>query len=385
MKRALGFCLVLVLLAYGVPQALAQSNGDSSRLIVVFKPGVGADEQMRIVRSHGAAPIKPLSLVNATVVTASDSSTRARLLSDATVVRVDDDTIMTASDRPEISSQGKPQPNQPTQQLPWGIDRIDADRAWASTTGAGIKVGIVDTGVDLDHADLKANIKGGINTINPRKSYNDDNGHGTHVAGTVAAISNTIGVVGGAPAANLYGIKVLGASGSGYLSDVIEGLDWAIQNHMQVINMSLGSASDNSSLHDAVSRVYQAGIIQVVAAGNSSGPVGYPAAYSEVIAVSAIDINGGFASFSNFGAEVDLTAPGVGIYSTYNNGLYATMSGTSMATPHVTSVAALVLAAKGTMTPDQMLAHLKLTASSLAGLTTPQQGAGMVNAYAAVQ
>lgn len=382
MKRMFGALLVLVLLASSAPQVSAQPNGN--RFIVVFKQGVGVDEQARVARAHGAVPVKPLRLINATVVTVPDQAAKARLESDSSVLRVDDDVVVTAIDKPETTGKGKPRPSQPAQVLPWGIDRIDAELAWATTNGAGVKVGIVDTGIDIDHADLMANIKGGVNAINPTRSYNDDNGHGTHVAGTVAAANNTVGVVGGASAAELYAIKVLSSSGSGYLSDIVEGLDWAIQNKMQVINMSLGTSSNVQSFHDAVIKVYQAGIVQVAAAGNSGGPVGYPAAYDEVIAVSAIDSSDRLASFSSYGKAVDLTAPGVSVYSSYNTGGYATLSGTSMASPHVAGVAALALAAKGPMTPVQLSDHLKSTATPLSGLTTDQQGAGLVNAYAAV-
>ncbi|MBM3334994.1 S8 family peptidase, partial [Candidatus Sumerlaeota bacterium] len=218
------------------------------------------------------------------------------------------------------------------------------------------------------------------------KSANDDNGHGTHVAGTVAAVNNTIGVVGVAPAANLYAVKVLSRTGTGYLSDLIEGLDWCISNKMQVVNMSLGSSSDNQSFHDAVIRVYQAGITQVAAAGNANGgAVTYPAKYGEVIAVTASDINDQFASFSSQGPEVDLIAPGVSINSTYTGSSYKVLNGTSMASPHVTGIVALRLQVKPGENPDAVKAVLQSTALPLPGLTLEQQGAGLPQALSVVK
>ncbi|MHB8984013.1 MAG: S8 family serine peptidase [Carboxydocellales bacterium] len=160
--------------------------------------------------------------------------------------------------------------------------------------------------------------------------------------------------MGTAPQVEIYSVKALDRTGSGYLSDIIEGLQWAVTNKMQVISMSLGTNSDNQSFHDAIIAVYNAGIIQVAAAGND-GPtdnsVDFPAKYPETIAVSAIDNLGQIPSWSSRGPEVDLAAPGVNINSTWNNDLYKVISGTSMATPHVTGTVALTIAAKGQMAP----------------------------------
>ncbi|MEW5706704.1 MAG: S8 family peptidase [Actinomycetota bacterium] len=259
--------------------------------------------------------------------------------------------------------------------------------AWATSTATGVKVAILDTGIDLDHPDLGANVKGGINTINPRKKPDDDNGHGSRVAGIVAAVrGNEIGVIGVEPSASLYAVKVLGASGSGYASDIIEGLDWCIQNGIKVVNMSFGASSDNQSIHDAVIRAYNAGIIMVAAAGNSgpgSDTVSYPARYNEVIAVAATDSNDAVAPWSSRGPEVDIAAPGVNIYSTYKNAGYATMSGTSMAAPHVTGAIALKLQVNPLLSPDAMRSLVVGTAEPILG--APEEvGAGLIDAEALV-
>jgi subtilisin family serine protease len=186
-------------------------------------------------------------------------------------------------------------------------------------------------------------------------------------------------------------VKVLDRNGSGWLSDLIEGLDWCINNKMHIVNMSLGSSSDNQSFHDAITKTYRAGLVQVAAAGNNGlrdGSIDYPAKYPETIAVSAVGqySDGSLypAYFSSYGPEIDLTAPGVSIKSTYNDGYYKTLDGTSMAAPHVSGVAALTLAVKGPMTPDDLKTHLKNTAENL-GLDTYEQGAGLIRADLATQ
>jgi subtilisin family serine protease len=267
---------------------------------------------------------------------------------------------------------------------------------WKKNEGAKIKVAILDTGIDLGHPDLRKNIKGNVNIIKPGKSAKDDNGHGTHIAGVIAAVNNDIGVIGTGPKIHLYAVKILDKKGRGWLSDLIEGLDWCIDNEMQVVNMCFGSYYDNQSFHDAIIEAYQAGISLVASAGNNGeydGFVEYPAKYAETIAVSAVDRYGNFASFSSFGPEIDLTAPGVDIRSTYKKGSYEIMSGTSMSAPHVTGVVALILKTKvkyydfdgdKRWDPYEIRVKLKVTAEAL-GLVRNKQGAGLVRANFAVR
>ncbi len=257
------------------------------------------------------------------------------------------------------------------QTIPTGVSRIGTSVA----KGSGVTVAVVDTGIDLTHPDLAGNIiNGGINCIK-KGNANDDNGHGTHVAGTIAAIDNGIGVIGVAPQARLIPVKVLDKNGSGSWSNVICGLDWVSANAsrygIKLINMSLGGigSSDNNcgktnrdALHKAICKVRDAGVTVIVAAGNDGSNVAtkVPGSYDDaVITVSALadsdGISGGvggptsyggddtFASFSNYGSAVDLAAPGVNIFSTWKGGTYNTISGTSMATPHVVGAAALYL------------------------------------------
>lgn len=216
----------------------------AERWIVVFDPAVVVNEPAReaLIKAHGGIITKDLPLITGKAVLLPPQA-EAALGRTNGVVRVDPDIIVEAYAKP------KPTPP-PAETLPWGVDQIDAELAWGTSTGSGVKVAVVDTGISTTHPDLK--VWGGINTINPKKGYNDDNGHGSHVAGTIAAIDNTIGVIGVAPTASLYAVKVLNSQGSGFLSDIIEGLDWCIKNGIQVVNMSLGTSSDIQSFHDAV-------------------------------------------------------------------------------------------------------------------------------------
>ena len=384
-------------LALFAVQAVAQANDGGGRKIVVFQTGLNDAAKDKIIAHTGGAKLKNLDLIGAKAVWVPDRSAAAKLAASPGVVRVDDDVVVEALIRGGISA--KPAPSQPAEVLPWGIDRIDAELVWPSGNTANlIKVGIIDTGISNTHPDLLANIKGGVNTINPRKNWNDDNGHGSHVAGIVAAIDNDIGVIGVGPAIDLYAIKVLDRNGSGYLSDVIEGIQWAVANNMQVVNMSLGTASNIQSFHDAVIAAKNAGIVTVAAAGNGGGSTNesviFPAAYPEAIAVSATDNTDTIAWWSSRGPEVDLAAPGVSIYSTYKGTGYATLSGTSMAAPHVAGSAALVLNipvglydanANGKWDPDEVQKKLQDRAKDLGTSGFDNlYGWGLVNAYNAV-
>ena len=267
-----------------------------------------------------------------------------------------------------------------------GIDRINAGISTSAgrtglraDTGQPVDVAVIDTGIDLTHPDLAANIGGSVNFVNPAKNGNDDNGHGSHVAGIIGAVNNEIGVVGVVPNVRLWAVKVLNADGLGLFSTIIAGIDWVTASRttpgrepIEVANLSLGGfgfddghcgLSNGDALHRAICRSVGAGVTYVVAAGNNGRDAFFttPAAYREVIAVSAlVDTDGRpgglgpatpfgnddtLARFSNFGLVVDLIAPGVDIFSTYMNGGYATLSGTSMAAPHATGAAALFIAA----------------------------------------
>jgi subtilisin family serine protease len=399
MKKIVSWIITFIFLfSFGVFAVRASSektNSGGERKIVVWKHGVKDFDKDKSIAVVKGQKIKDLPLINATVAVLQNKESERALKDNPNVLRVDDDVIVEALVK-EGGTKVNGAVSQPAEVLPWGIDRIDAEKVWPlGNTADPIKVGIIDTGISNKHPDLFANIKGGVNTISPLKSWNDDNGHGSHVAGIIAALDNDIGVIGVGPQIDLYAIKVLGANGSGYLSDIIEGIDWAIAHNMQVINMSLGTTSDIQSFHDAVIAAKNAGIVVVAAAGNSGGAVSFPAAYPEVIAVSATDEKDLIASWSSRGPEVDLSAPGVNIYSTYKGTGYATLSGTSMAAPHVAGTAALVLNTPvGTYDlngnnkwdPDEVQKKLQDTATDLGASGFDNlYGWGLVNAFRAVQ
>lgn len=284
----------------------------------------------------------------------------------------------------------RPAPStQPPQQTPTGVARIGG----AGSATSGVEVAVIDTGI-YKHPDL--NVAGGKN-CSTGKSYSDGNGHGTHVAGTIGAKNDAYGVVGVAPGVPLWAVRVLDNAGSGSWSSVICGIDWVTAKAASyagtgkriAANMSLGGSGPEGScndggLHEAVCSSVSAGVTYAVAAGNSaidaftansSGYVQVPAAYGEVITVSALadfdgvaggagsatcrsDVDDTFANFSNWGDGVDLIAPGVCIRSTWKDGGYNTISGTSMATPHVTGAAALYLSANPAATPAAVQAGL---------------------------
>ncbi|WP_435153801.1 S8 family peptidase [Haladaptatus sp. DFWS20] len=266
--------------------------------------------------------------------------------------------------------------------LPWGVDRIDADVAQTNGyTGAGADVAVVDTGIGADHPDLQANL--GTGKTYHGSSWSDENGHGTHVAGTTAAVNDYSGVGSIAPGANLHAVKALNSSGSGSYSDIAAGIEWAANQGHDVINLSIGG-SKSSTVESTAEYAYGLGSL-LVGAGGGSGPcgdcVGYPAAEPEVIAVGATNENDNRASFSSTGPEIELAGPGTNIYSTYYDNTYQTLSGTSMATAHVSGAAAQV-AALGYSNTDARQ-RLRNTAEDL-GLSSDEQGDGLVDVAAAL-
>jgi len=423
------------------PKKAAGIFPPKERLIVVFRQEVALSDQAEILARSGVESLKNLRLINARVSRLSDQQIDL-LKKDRRILRIDPDvrvyalarndrcarypwlpwcsptatptpaiTLTPTPTRPPASPTSTPSPSPvvtptatplptstpfpatptPTpvsgsQPLPWGVERIKSQPAWELSTGSGVKVGIIDTGIDRDHPDLDGNLAGCVNFIYSWRNCEDDNGHGTHVAGIIAAEDNSSGVVGVAPQAKIYALKVLNRQGQGYLSDVIEALDWAVANHLQVVNLSLGTTSDVTSFREAVERVSQAGIVQVAAAGNS-GPgtntVNYPARYPQVIAVAATDINNAVPSWSSRGSEIALAAPGVAINSTYLKAGYKTLSGTSMSAPHTAGVVALRLS----LFPGQTPAEIRQVLTGSADWLVPDPllvGAGLVNALGAV-
>ena len=330
--------------------------GDLRRVdAVANRNGVSVVHKYGYARKGFAADLTPAALQS--------------LQADARVANIEQDQVVQLQAKP---GSGGSTPPQPAQSIPWGIQRIGAT---TSSTIAGngsgsvdVDVAIIDTGIDKTHPDL--NVVGGRNfTSRTASNYTDGNGHGTHVAGTVAARDNTIGVVGVAPGARLWAVRVLDNSGSGTMSGVIAGVDWVTANAstIEVANMSLGGG-DSPTLKSAIDKAVASGVVFVVAAGNSATDTRTTSTANStnngVITVSALSPDGTLAYFSNFGLNyaddsgaengVDVVAPGVNVNSTYPGGTYSTLSGTSMASPHVAGTAALCKARNPLFTPAQI-------------------------------
>ncbi|MFB6234922.1 MAG: S8 family serine peptidase [Halopenitus sp.] len=275
------------------------------------------------------------------------------------------------------------------QTLPWGVDRVDADKLHANgETGSGADVAIIDTGIDDDHPDLQANVGAGKAYVDCRGRncnypWSDDNDHGTHCAGIADAVNNAEGVVGVATEATLHAVKVLDKNGSGSFSDVAAGIEYTADQGWDVGSMSLGADSGSQTVKDACQYAYDKGVLLVAAAGND-GPcsdcVGYPAAYSTVMAISSTDSDDSLSSFSSTGPEIELAAPGGDIYSTVIGG-YDTFSGTSMACPHVSGAGGHLMSNGYTNTEARD--RLNSTAEDI-GLSSNEQGNGLLDAEAAV-
>ena len=248
-----------------------------------------------------------------------------------------------------------------------GLRIIYAPQAWRFSTGYGVRVAVVDTGITPRHPDLR--VYGGASFVPGVTRWYDDHYHGTHVAGTIAAIYNNRGVIGVAPRARLYAVKVLNRRGSGRFSSILNGLAWCYRRRMHVVNLSLGSGARTHNTR-VYSRAFEnagrwlrrRGILAVAAAGNSGSTrfpyVGNPARCPSFMAVSAIDCRRRRASFSSYGPQVEICAPGVNIWSTFPPSGYRRLSGTSMASPHVAGVAALVKRRHPTWHGDTIRVHL---------------------------
>lgn len=265
--------------------------------------------------------------------------------------------------------------------VPSGVSQVQAIDAHAlGATGEGIKVAVADTGIDWTHEDL--NISGGASFVNGISSYRDDHGHGTHVAGTIAALDNEVGSIGVAPKVSLYSLKVLNSNASGDISSLISAVEWAMSQKINILNMSLEFYTHSKSLERVLNKALSSGMLLIAAAGNrGTNTIAYPAAYQSVIAVGSVDALNRHVTTSNTGSDLEFVAPGENVWSTYPGG-YQYSSGTSMAAPHVTGVAALVWQSKRTLTNEQLRALLQASSTPIGDKNT--FGYGLVNAVNAI-
>lgn len=268
-------------------------------------------------------------------------------------------------------------------QITWNIKAVNADSVHTDNVfGEGIKVAVFDTGIDTHNSDLI--VSGGISFVDGVQSYDDDNGHGTAMAGILASSLNNQGLVGVAPKIELYSVKVLDKNGKGYYSSIIQGIDWAIKNHIDIIAMSFGGSQYSNILYEAIREATYNDILIVAASGNDgSTNILYPANYPDVVCVGAVDKNNKIAKFTNTGEQMDLVAPGVDVESINSKGDSIKVSGTSAAVQHVAGAAALTWSADKNLTIEQLKAVLYKNSTSLGN--TDAYGWGLVNAEASCE
>jgi subtilisin family serine protease len=365
--------LLVAALAVPVPAGAAgptaRQSADAAafreRLIVVWKGPAPAAPRIAGVRSSKATERPQRSVVTAWAGQA--ASVAARLRADPRVLAVVPDAPMTLADWP---ADGSPSDTLYGEQA--DLAQIGVPEAWKTTRGdPSVVVAVIDSGVDLSHPDLD-----GVTVVSPRDTFwnnadvTDDVGHGTHVTGTILAeTNNATGIAGIAPASSLMPIKAADDEGGLSFSDVLDGVDWAREHGADIINMSLGGGLTPEQValgQPTFTAARDAGILMVAAAGNDGTDFReYPASFAGVVSVTAVDGQDELAPFSNTGKAIDLAAPGVDLVSTVPGGGYESHSGTSMASPHVAGVAALVWAARPGLAVDELEAVLRASAKDL--------------------
>ena len=399
MKRLL---IAIILVIMVIPQSTLASRitGDTFQRTVPDRSKTDF-KQGEIIFKTGGTPADELALLKRYKLSVKRWDSRLGYTLAATQTGADIERLVKDLQREEHVSHAQPnyvyrlfsKPNDPQYSRQWAIPKINAEQSLSiAKANAPVTVAILDSGVDVNHPDLKGRLVSGINTVNPLKSTRDDEGHGTHVAGIVAAGKNNgIGVTGvaGIPGIKVMPVKVFDKSGGSDIS-ISDGIIWAVDHGAKVMNMSFGSFYQSPILNDAIDYAYSKGVVMVAAAGNwASEEISYPAALSKVMAVSAIDKNDKLADFSSFGPQIDVCAPGAEIYSTfwdpYKGSTYTELSGTSMASPMVASLAALLLAQNPRLTNDEVRQIIEVSATDLGDPGwDPQFGHGRINVFKAL-
>ncbi len=333
-------------------------NKTSKPKKVVVKYRKGKRPSKEYLKSQGGTEIKEIKRIDSVVLEVDDTTSFIReLKKNPDVLSVEEAVLYQALLMPDDT-------HYPEQ---WNMQNINTEEGWEHALGDNVTVAVIDTGVDYTHEDLDDNVILGYDWVNDDSDPMDDHGHGTHVAGIVAAEMNGIGVVGVAPNSRILAEKVLGADGSGYDFDVANAIIDAADAGADIISLSLGG-SYSRVIEDASNYAYGKGVLIVAAAGNNGGSVLYPAALDNVIAVSALNSDNTLAYYSSRGTEIEMSAPGGGdklIYSTYPGSTYQGATGTSMAAPHVSGAAALIKSIHPAWSNDEVREHLHSTATDL--------------------
>lgn len=378
-RVAKGFCIV-AMLAAALPAQAQDAPFAKGRLLLKPAANVSADRIAQLLAQHGAKTIKVIQQINLHVVQlppqASEKAVAALLANNPLVKFVELDS--------QLAHQQTA--NDTYYSIAWHLPKIQADIAWDTSKGSNITVAIVDTGVYAAHPDLSGKVLSGWNVVSNSSDTSDIAGHGTGVAGTVAAASNNAqGVTSVAWNAALLPVRVTNSSdGSAYISDLANGVVWATDHGARIANVSYG-VSGSSSVQSAANYMRSKNGIVVVSAGNS-GAYDATSASDAFLSVGATESNDAIATFSTYGNFVDLSAPGVGVPSTNSSGGYSKWNGTSFSSPVVAGVAALVLAANPGLSPSQVDKILTSTTDDLGSTGYDMYyGAGRVNANRAVQ
>jgi subtilisin family serine protease len=411
--QRLAQAVALALLLCLIPGQLTEANpgsGDEARssgeLLVRLSSGIAEEEATRFFAQHEMVIVKHISRIDVWLVTGADASpdtARAHL--------AQSNEVLWAELNGEVRAQGITPNDNFYQAQQWNLRLIGLPEAWVFTTGDTIPIAVIDTGIDLDHPDLAAKVwtnagevpgngadddgNGYVDDVNGWDfAYGDaipqdENNHGSHVAGILAAhTDNTTGIAGVCWQSPIMPLQALKKDGNGNYDDVAEAIIYAADNGARVLNLSLGGEEYSQALADAVSYARSAGCIVVAAAGNDDyqpTPVLYPAALPETLAVAATTAGDEPWADSNRGPEIDVAAPGVGIFSASRSGSYYSGDGTSAATPHVSGLAALVWSLQGTLTAEQVT---DVITSTIHDVYTPgwdqRTGWGRIDAQAAI-
>lgn len=389
--------LAALLLTLALPASAAHAGAPDTRdIIVIREPGLSAAERADLRADADVDHVRMMRVADAEVVRAAPGDVTdavAALNADPDVVAAEPDAPVQALTNDALWSSlwGLENTGQSIYGVPGASDAdIDATAAWTSTLGSGVTVGVVDTGVETGHADLTGQSVAGYDFVAGDTTPEDVNGHGTHVAGTIAAAKdNGTGVVGVAPAAKVMGLKALDDSGSGWTSDIADAFAHAAANGAKVVNASLGGTGGEAAYTAAINAAPNT--LFVVAAGNENSNndsvAKFPCnvAKPNVLCVGASTNTDARASFSNWSStHVDLFAPGDDIRSTYPGGAYAWLSGTSMASPHAAGAAALVYAAHPTWTPTQVRSALMSSVDQVPAFSAISVSGGRLNAARAL-
>ncbi|RLQ84889.1 S8 family serine peptidase [Planomicrobium sp. Y74] len=344
------FLLILLSAFISIP-GFAETPNNTEKVIISFENDIDFEE----LEKMGAEIHSELDAISSVIATLPEAVImKANTDTDGSIKSISEDEIF------KVAAQ------QPT----WGYQHIKAPSALKlGYTGKGVKIAVIDTGINASHPDLR--VAGGISMIGDSSPLTDGNGHGTHVAGVIGGLNNSIGVVGAAPDAEIYSVKVLGSDGAGKLENVLNGIQWAIDQKMDIINLSLTTENDIPELQELLKKAFQQGILIVGAAGNietltqEQEDTLYPARYPSVIAVGSIKNDNALSNFSYQGPSVELVAPGQGINSTYSNAEtitqedYKVSQGTSVSTPFVAAIFAQYMEAYPHLSNTQLRETVK--------------------------